>query len=220
MHPGRRRRRARRLPRPPRGRLRPRSEARLDPLIQVAVVEGESGLAVRHVNQSFVHGEGPNGGREVAAVAAVIDERPIDGDLAEEIIDIDTPGRVLGLTTTTLLSDEMPPPMPSSWRPCGSGLPRAARKSASHSARSAGRSRRWKKRPLLVPPRRKTAGSAIWLTATLLSLGGSCAPPRRGRQSGRRPRPASPRWSPCRCGSRGRRSRPPRRGRGSSPRRC
>ena len=26
---------------------------------------------------------------------------------------------MLGLTTTTLLSDEMPPPMPSSWRPCG-----------------------------------------------------------------------------------------------------
>ena len=64
-------------------------EARLDPLIQVAVVEGKSGLAVRHFNQSFVvDGEGSNRGREVAAVAAVIDQHPIDGDLAEEIVDI------------------------------------------------------------------------------------------------------------------------------------
>ena len=63
-------------------------EAHLDRLIEVAVVEGESGLAVRHVNQSFVDGERSNRGREVAAVAAVIDERPIDGDLTKEIVDI------------------------------------------------------------------------------------------------------------------------------------
>ena len=47
-----------------------------------------AGLAVRHVNQSFVHGEGPNRGREVAAVAAVIDQRLVHRHLAEEIVDI------------------------------------------------------------------------------------------------------------------------------------
>ena len=63
-------------------------EARLDPLVQVAVAEGEGGLAVRYLHQPFVHGEGPDGGREVAAVAAVIDFRVLHRDLAEEVVDI------------------------------------------------------------------------------------------------------------------------------------
>ena len=63
-------------------------EARLDPLVQVAVVEGEHRLAVRRPDDPFVHGEGTHGCREVAAVAAVIDQRPVDRDLAEEIVDV------------------------------------------------------------------------------------------------------------------------------------
>src|SRR5215217_2260534 len=67
-------------------------------------------------------------------------------------------GRDEGPTTQTLDSDEMPPPMPSSWRPYGSGLPIAARKISSHAARSRGRSFALKTIALLVPPRMKTAG--------------------------------------------------------------
>ena len=61
--------------------------------------------------------------------------------------------------TQTFDSDEMPPPMPLSWRPYGSGLPIAARNSRSQSDRSAGRSRWWNITALNVPPRMKTAGS-------------------------------------------------------------
>src|SRR5881392_2388927 len=67
--------------------------------------------------------------------------------------------------------------MPFSWRPCGSGLPMALRNSASHAERSAGRSRRWNIRALLVPPRMKTAGSlfipAVYCAILRLERSGS-----------------------------------------------
>ena len=66
-----------------------------------------------------------------------------------------------GPITQTLESDDTPPPMPFNCRPCGSGLPMALRKRVSHSARSAGRSRRWNISALLVPPRMNTAGSRL-----------------------------------------------------------
>src|SRR5215472_1294652 len=59
----------------------------------------------------------------------------------------------------TFDSEEIPPPMPLSCRPFGSGLPIAARKIGSHSARS-GRSRAWNITARLVPPRMNTAGMA------------------------------------------------------------
>src|ERR1700744_1803629 len=58
----------------------------------------------------------------------------------------------------TFDSEDKPPPMPSSWRPYGSGLPMAARNSLSCSARSAGRSAALNTNALLVPPRMKAAG--------------------------------------------------------------
>ena len=58
---------------------------------------------------------------------------------------------------TAFESDEIPPPRPSSWRPYGSGLPSAASRIASRSRPAAGRSRSWKTRQRLVPPRMYTA---------------------------------------------------------------
>src|SRR5699024_11727242 len=55
----------------------------------------------------------------------------------------------------TLDSEEIPPPMPLSWRPCGSGEPMKRHNAASLSASSAGRSAALKNSPLLVPPRIK-----------------------------------------------------------------
>ena len=72
--------------------------------------------------------------------------------------------RLDGPTTHTFESEEMPPPMPSSCRPYGSGLPIAARKISSHSARSLGRSRALNTMALLVPPRMNTAGILSCLT--------------------------------------------------------
>ena len=194
-------------------------EARLDPLIQVAVVEGESGLAVRHVNQSFVDGERSNRGREVAAVAAVIDERPIDGDLAEEIVDIHAGPRARAHHHH--LAER------------GNAAAHAVELAPVRvGAAEGGEEERVPTRPLrrqvAAVEEEALAGAAPHEDGGERDLahrdppatGGSCAPPRRDRRSGRRPRPASPRWSPYRCGSRGRRSRPPRRGRGSSRRRC
>src|SRR5262252_3187709 len=60
--------------------------------------------------------------------------------------------------THTLESEEMPPPMPSSWRMFGSGEPMTERKIGSHSSRT-GRSRAWKITALDVPPRMNTAGN-------------------------------------------------------------
>jgi hypothetical protein len=54
---------------------------------------------------------------------------------------------------TAFDNDEIPPPMPSSWRPYGSGLPTAASMTRAATSRSAGRSFAWKNMPLLVPPR-------------------------------------------------------------------
>src|SRR5689334_18550822 len=61
--------------------------------------------------------------------------------------------------THTLESEEIPPPMPSSWRIFGSGEPITERKIESHSSRAAGRSRAWKITALDVPPRMNTAGN-------------------------------------------------------------
>src|SRR4051794_40395895 len=64
-------------------------------------------------------------------------------------------------------SDEMPPPMPSSCRPFGSGLPSTPSRMGSIAARSAGRSFAWKKTPLEEPPRMKTAGMKTCVIACL-----------------------------------------------------
>src|SRR3954470_6300954 len=79
-------------------------------------------------------------------------------------------GRVEGPTTHTLESEEIPQPMPSSWRPYGSGLPIAARKISSHSARSRGRSFALNTIALLVPPRMNVAGIFSCLMSWLLWL--------------------------------------------------
>src|SRR5215471_14632858 len=76
-------------------------------------------------------------------------------------------GRVDGPMIQTLDNDESPPPIPSSWRPLGSGLPSAATKMRSHNERSRGR---WSCRnmmALLVPPRIKTAGILTCFTYRL-----------------------------------------------------
>src|SRR5262249_51954955 len=61
-------------------------------------------------------------------------------------------------------SDEMPPPIPSSWRPYGSGLPRAVSKMWSRAGPDAGRSPWWKTRQRLGPPRMEAARIFFWLT--------------------------------------------------------
>ena len=66
-------------------------------------------------------------------------------------------GRVAGPTTHTFDTEDRPPPMPSSWRPFGSGDPMTARKIASQAAGSAGRSCRRNTTALEVPPRMNTA---------------------------------------------------------------
>ena len=59
--------------------------------------------------------------------------------------------------TQTLESEETPPPMPSSWRPLGSGAPIAARKMGPQASRSRGRSSARSISAFEVPPRMKTA---------------------------------------------------------------
>ena len=63
------------------------------------------------------------------------------------------PGGSVGPMMHALERDEIPPPRPLSWRPYGSGLPRAASRMRSRSAPAGGRSLSWKTRQRLVPPR-------------------------------------------------------------------
>src|SRR6185295_4364115 len=85
-----------------------------------------------------------------------------------------------GARMHTFDNDEMPPPMPLSCRPFGSGLPIAARKIGSHSARS-GRSRAWNITARLVPPRMKTAGRDSSGMGFLLDCAKDCQPWREGQ---------------------------------------
>ncbi|KAI0440484.1 hypothetical protein F4803DRAFT_527163, partial [Xylaria telfairii] len=74
-----------------------------------------------------------------------------------------TSGRADGASTQILDVDEMPPPMPSSWRPCsGSGEPMAAGRTSIHSSVEGGRSEARSTRPFEVPLRTKRAGSLRW----------------------------------------------------------
>src|ERR1700722_7553040 len=70
---------------------------------------------------------------------------------------ISASGRVGGPTTHTFESDDRPPPIPSSWRPLGSGDPITHRKIGSQCAESAGRSCLLKTTAFDVPPRMKVA---------------------------------------------------------------
>src|SRR6516225_2101097 len=63
--------------------------------------------------------------------------------------------------THTLEREEIPPPMPSSWRMFGSGEPMTERKIGSQSWCAAGRSRAWKITAFDVPPRMNTAGNCF-----------------------------------------------------------
>ncbi|KAI0110491.1 hypothetical protein GGR51DRAFT_511404 [Nemania sp. FL0031] len=70
-----------------------------------------------------------------------------------------------GASTHTLDVEEMPPPMPSSWRACtGSGEPMAAGRISLHASPSlsGGRSDARSTRPLEVPLRTKSAGRLRW----------------------------------------------------------
>jgi len=67
-------------------------------------------------------------------------------------------------------SEEMPPPMPSSCRPFGSGEPITCRKIGSQSAGSAGRSSFRNITALEVPPRMNTARSRAFAMEVLPSL--------------------------------------------------
>src|SRR5512147_448130 len=82
--------------------------------------------------------------------------------------------------TQTFDTEEIPPPMPLSCRPCGSGEPIAAQKIASQRAWSAGRSVALNIRPLLVPPRMKTAGMVRELMPEVCPLDLHHARPRTG----------------------------------------
>ncbi|KAI0195374.1 hypothetical protein EV127DRAFT_420811 [Xylaria flabelliformis] len=67
--------------------------------------------------------------------------------------------RFEGASTQILDVDEMPPPIPSSWRPCsGSGDPMAAGRIAAHSSVDGGRSEARSTRPVEVPLRTNSAG--------------------------------------------------------------
>jgi hypothetical protein len=57
-------------------------------------------------------GERTDGGRQVAAVAAPVDEILVDGDLAEQVVDI-VAGPLLREMITVLLVLDVAPPMPS-----------------------------------------------------------------------------------------------------------
>src|SRR5262249_11525563 len=113
-------------------------------------------------------------------------------------------------TTHTFESDDSPPPMPSSWRPLGSGDPITERKIGSHCAGSAGRSFLLNTTAFDVPPRMKVALSLLcdigarpayvwipvytttWRTATLNPIDG-----RRSRRSGQPQGDAYPASSAC-----------------------
>src|SRR5438477_4361946 len=74
--------------------------------------------------------------------------------------------------TQILDKDEIPPPMPSSCRPLGSGEPITCRKIGSQSFRFSGRSSRRNITAFDVPPRMNTARSRlISIGASLLARG-------------------------------------------------
>ena len=81
-------------------------------------------------------------------------------------------GRVGGPTTHTFESEESPPPMPSSWRPLGSGEPITDTKIGSQSALSAGRSCRFNTTAFDVPPRMKVALILFCGIVTISALSG------------------------------------------------
>src|SRR5262249_33394480 len=68
-----------------------------------------------------------------------------------------------------LLSDEMPPPRPSIWRPSGAGLPSAVRIMLSRVTWSYGGITSSRKNTArLVPPPINTAGNLCWMAVLLL----------------------------------------------------
>ena len=135
-------------------------EARDDDLPRVGVVDADDGVGAGHLDHSFVDRERPDRRGHVAAIAAVIDGGRCGPRPARRCSPRPRRRGVGGPTTQTFDSDEMPPPMPSSWRPLGSGLPIAARKMRPTASRSRGRSSARNIIALLVPPRMKTARTA------------------------------------------------------------
>ena len=77
------------------------------------------------------------------------------GSVVEAWADAEVAGGTfwVGEESRTLLDAAGPPPSPSSCRPYGSGLPRAASRMRSRAGPEGGRSASWKTRQRLVPPR-------------------------------------------------------------------
>src|ERR1700735_1535379 len=57
-------------------------------LAGVGIVDADDGLGSGGGHEAFIDSEGSDGGRHVAAVAAVIDEGFTDGDLGKGVIDV------------------------------------------------------------------------------------------------------------------------------------
>ena len=89
-------------------------------------------------DQPALDRERADAGEDVAAILRVGDDRLVDEDLQEQIVDVDARRARDLLTTATLLVSGSAPPMPSIWR--GSGEPMTRSRKASRAAVSAGRS--------------------------------------------------------------------------------
>jgi hypothetical protein len=131
-----------------------------DGFADVGLPDADGGHAAagnaRGVYQAHVDGAGAHGGREVAAVAAPVHHRFVDGDLAKQVVHIVAgAGARLRITALLVLDDALP--RPSICLPYGSGLPstRSSRASRAGPGCCAASGRSWslKNTPLLVPPR-------------------------------------------------------------------
>ena len=87
-------------------------------------------------DQAALDRERADAGEDVAAILRVGDDRLVDEDLQEQIVDIDARRARNCETTATLEVSGSAPPMPSIWR--GSGEPMTRSRKASRAAASCG----------------------------------------------------------------------------------
>ena len=88
-------------------------DVRDDALADVGLPDAHHRDAVaRRLDQALGHGERADGRGEVAAVARPVDERLVDRDLAEEVVDVAVVALDLEISTTLLVL-EVAAPMPS-----------------------------------------------------------------------------------------------------------
>ena len=60
----------------------------MDNLIGIDLIDTNERLSIAGFDQTHLKGAGADGRREISAIGAPFDNRPVDGDLGEKIIDI------------------------------------------------------------------------------------------------------------------------------------